>query len=181
MKHITAEVQNLNTISLRAHLRSSDTVSRHQKNGFVETRGSQRRGSEGNRKRSPCACRCREPRLFGSKSNETITQDAAGSVCPARLAANGFGRRTAETPDCWSKPFARPPTYWQSPVCGDLWAGLKAMLLSECFCYFAYKVVTAIPHWPWGHYVTLQKIILPHLYFRLTSTCFQVSLNFSII
>lgn len=39
MKCITAEVQNLNTISLRTHLRSSDTVSRHQKNGFVETGG----------------------------------------------------------------------------------------------------------------------------------------------
>lgn len=35
----TAEVQNLNTINLRTHLRSSDTVSRHQKNGFVETGG----------------------------------------------------------------------------------------------------------------------------------------------
>lgn len=39
MKHITAEVQNLNTINLRTHLRSSDTVSRHQKKGFVETGG----------------------------------------------------------------------------------------------------------------------------------------------
>lgn len=51
----------------------------------------------------------------------------------------------------------------------------------NAFVNFAHKVVTAIPHWPWGHYRTLQKIILPHLYFRLSSTCFQVSLNFSII
>lgn len=107
---------------------------------------------------------CCGPRLFGRKSTEMITQDVAGSVCPAHLAANGFGKRTAETPNCWSKPLPFPS------LVRDLWAILKAMLLSECFCYFAHKVVTATPHWPWGHYVPFKRSFIFYINFYMLSS-----------
>lgn len=119
---------------------------------------------------------CCGPRLFGRKSAETITQDVAGSVCPAHLAANSFGKRTAETPDCWSKPLPFP-----SLVLRLVWRSSRPCCSMNAFVTLLIRWLQPYQHWPWGHYVTLQKIILPHLYFRLTSTCFQVSLNFSII
>lgn len=153
MKHITAEVQNLNTISLRAHLRSSDTVSRHQKNGFVETRGSQRRGSEGNRKRSPCACRCRKPRLFGSKFNETYT--GCGRVClPCSPGSKRFWEKDCRNTWLLKQALCPPPTFWRSPVCGDLCAASRP-------CCSLNASVTLLMRWLQPHHTGLEGVMWP--------------------
>lgn len=134
MKPITAEVQNLNTISLRTHLRSSDTVSRHLKNGFVETRGVRRQ-----QKAISFAWRCCGPRHLEGNPSKRLHRMLQGLFALLTWQQTVLGKRLPK----------HPTVFCPSPhLCGDLWAVLKAMPLFECFCYFAHKVVTAIPHWP---------------------------------
>lgn len=183
-KCVSEEMQNLNKtslslfhrmLSLPTHVSSDCTLSRHGKNCSVKTRGSQAVWRYWRATEAPCPCawHCHEPRLFWrflnsgrTKSTKSLPWNVAELLSTLQLLWQwikvGHPADSSDFPLPFHNLVAKPCV----DTCGCGWSSRPCCFLNR-FCCHVHKVVTVVLHWPWGYYVTLQKITLPHLCFRI--------------